>query len=180
MNEREFATIASAIKAAWPNANIMPDKQSKNVWYTMLADLDYTICTNAIKQLMSTNIFPPSIAEIRQKCIAVCEIPEKDWGDAWKSVQKAIGAWGYMREDEAMETFDDRTRSVVRRLGWRNICHSENIAADRANFRMIYEAELKAEKEQKLLPETVRMQQEKIRQLSSGIIGRLESKVRRD
>ena len=73
MNEREFATIASAIKAAWPNANIMPDKQSKNVWYTMLADLDYTICTNAIKQLMSTNIFPPSIAEIRQKCIAVCE-----------------------------------------------------------------------------------------------------------
>ena len=179
MNDMEFATIASAIKAAWPNANIMPDKQSKDVWYTMLVDLEYPVCLNAIKQLISTNIFPPSIAEIRQKCLAVCETPEKDWGDAWHSVVKAIGAYGHMREDEAMETFDVRTRSVVSRLGWRNICHSENISADRANFRMIYEAEQKADKEQKLLPETVRVQQEKIRQLSSGIVGRLENNAKK-
>lgn len=177
MNEREFATIASAIKAAWPNANVMPDRQSKDVWYTMLADLEYSICLNALKQLMSTNIFPPSIAEIRQKYLAVQETPERDWGEAWNSVHKAIGAYGYMREDEAMATFDKRTKMVVKRLGWQNICHSENIVADRANFRMIYEAEQKAEKELKLLPENVRMQQKKIRQMTSEIAGKLENNV---
>lgn len=174
MNDREFATIASAIKAAWPSANIMPDKQSKEVWYTMLADLDYPICLNAVKQLMSTNIFPPSIAEIRQKYLCIREIPEKDWGDAWKSVQKAIGSYGYMREEEAMESFDERTRITVKRLGWRNICHSENIVADRANFRMIYEAMQKSDRESKLLPKNVQLQQERLRKLSSGVVEKLE------
>ena len=174
MNDREFATIASAIKAAWPSANIMPDKQSKEVWYTMLADFDYPICLNAVKQLMSTNIFPPSIAEIRQKYLCIREIPEKDWGDAWKSVQKAIGSYGYMREEEAMESFDERTRITVKRLGWRNICHSENIVADRANFRMIYEAMQKSDRESKLLPKNVQLQQERLRKLSSGVVEKLE------
>ena len=51
----------------------------------------------------------------------------------------AIRYFGYYRIDEAMETFDDVTRQCVERLGFKNICISENINQDRANFRMIYE-----------------------------------------
>ena len=69
---QEFGTIAAAIKAAWPNANIMPDNKSKDIWYTMLHDIEYPICLNAIKQLMSTSKFAPSIAEIRERCAGVC------------------------------------------------------------------------------------------------------------
>ena len=33
MNLQQFATIASAIKAAWPSANIMPDEQAKEIMH---------------------------------------------------------------------------------------------------------------------------------------------------
>lgn len=31
------------------------------------------------------------------------------------------------------------TRETVRRIGYDQLCHTENIEADRANFRMIFE-----------------------------------------
>ena len=39
-----------------------------------------------------------------------------------------------------MESFDEITREVVKRLGFQNICLSENIVADRARFAEIYQA----------------------------------------
>lgn len=38
-----------------------------------------------------------------------------------------------------MESFDEVTREVVKRLGFQNICLSENIVADRARFAEIYQ-----------------------------------------
>ncbi|WP_235912641.1 replicative helicase loader/inhibitor [Velocimicrobium porci] len=139
MNVTEFATIASAIKAAYPNANLMPDKRSKEIWYTMLSDLDYVVCMTAIKEHISTNRFPPSIAEIREQCanIAIGKVP--DWGEGWEQVEKAIRSCGMYQEEEALKRMDETTKICVKRLGWKNICLSENIVADRANFRMIYE-----------------------------------------
>lgn len=139
MNEHEFATIAAAVKSAYPNANLMPDNRSKDVWFAMLKDMDYTICMVAIKELISTKKFPPSIAEIRECCatIAVGELP--DWGEGWRKVEKAIGSCGMYQEEEALKRMDETTRQCVKRLGWKTICCSENIVAERANFRMLYE-----------------------------------------
>ena len=39
-----------------------------------------------------------------------------------------------------MESFDEVTREAVKRLGFQNICLSENIVADRARFAEIYQA----------------------------------------
>ena len=39
-----------------------------------------------------------------------------------------------------MESFDEVTREVIKRLGFQNICLSENIVADRARFAEIYQA----------------------------------------
>lgn len=52
---------------------------------------------------------------------------------------KAIRHFGSYREEEALESMSDLTRNVVRRLGFRNLCMSGNVTADRANFRAIYE-----------------------------------------
>lgn len=176
MQVNEFATIASAIKAAWPNANIMPDKQSKEVWYTMLQDLDYAVCLNAIKQLMATNKFPPAIAEIRECCAKTTAPEMADWGTGWGEVQKAIHNFGYCREEEALDSMSDLTRKCVRRLGWLNICTSENESADRANFRMMYEQEQKETLQMLQLPLQVREQREKIQSLATKIVERLESR----
>ncbi len=39
-----------------------------------------------------------------------------------------------------MESLDEVTREAVKRLGFQNICLSENIVADRARFAEIYQA----------------------------------------
>ncbi len=177
MTVKEFATISMAIKAAYPGANLMPDDKSKEVWYTMLSDLEYTICMAAIKEIISNNKYAPSISEIRAKCMAYTELPIVDWGEAWEGVMRAIRRYGYMQEPEALGTLDETTRKCVKRIGYQNICMSENITADRANFRMIYEQEENRVRQNNQLPAMLRNQkQQRIEQLIDSTIQQIEKK----
>ena len=162
MTQQEFLTIVATIKAAYPNANVMPDKNSMNIWYTMLKDLDYKYVHIAIADHISNNKFAPSIAEIREKASNLTSTPVKDSGEAWESVLMAVRKYGYMQETEALESMDDITRRCTKRIGFNNICMSENITADRANFRMIYEQEAGRQKSNNQLPLGIRGQKEEI------------------
>lgn len=170
MTANEFATISMALKAAYPASNLMPDKQSKEVWYTMLSDLDYTVCMTAIKDIMSNNKYAPSISEIREKCTAMTSEPIKDYGEAWESVLRAIRLYGWPQELKALDSMDEITRKCVKRIGFINICKSEYITADRANFRMIYETEAKRIKADNQLPTQIKNDKQKlIENLTSGV-----------
>lgn len=177
MNAQEFSTIAMAIRSAWPNANLMLDDKAKDVWYTMLADLDYNACLVAIKEHMSTCRFAPSIAELRERCSNVTSVPVQSWGDAWEDVISAIRFCGMYREDEALQRMDAITRKCVKRLGFQNLCTSENITADRANFRMIYEQEQKTQKELQQLSPALQEQKKSFQQLAMQTVKRLENKA---
>ena len=168
MNVTEFATLASAIKAAYPAANIMPDKHSKEVWFTMLSDLEYASCLNAVRAHISTNKFPPSIAELRERCMEMTmpEIP--DWSAGWGEVEMAIRRYGANQADLAMQSFSDLTRTCVRRLGFRNICLTDNLVADRANFRTIYEAEANRLRHNQKLPLELKEIKQKLIEQRSG------------
>lgn len=156
MTHSEFETIALAIKAAYPNSNVLPDKYAMKTWYRALADLDYQVVENAVWEHISTSVFPPSIAEIRGKCADRLIPIIDDWGEAWEEVLKAIRRFGSYREDEAVASMSKLTATAVRRLGFLNLCQSDNPVADRANFRMIYEGMAKAEKQLTQLPDFVR------------------------
>lgn len=174
MTTQEFATISAAIRAAWPSANIMPDRQSKEVWWTMLSDLDYKPCLMALKEHMSTCKFPPSIAELREKTAGMTQVPVRDWGEAWEDVMRAIRFKGMYREQEALEQLDEITKKCVNRIGFQNLCLSENITADRANFRMIYEQEQKQQNTFRQLPPALQEQKRKLQQLTAETVKRLE------
>lgn len=174
MTAQEFATISAAIRAAWPSANIMPDRQSKEVWWTMLSDLDYKSCLMALKEHMSTCKFPPSIAELREKTAGMTQVPVRDWGEAWEDVMRAIRFKGMYREQEALEQLDEITKKCVNRIGFQNLCLSENITADRANFRMIYEQEQRQQNTFRQLPPALQEQKRKLQQLTAETVKRLE------
>lgn len=152
MNKEEFKKIAMAIKSTFPNSPILSDSYAMDIWYTMLQDLDYKVCQNSVLELIGTSKFPPTIAEIREKSTNYTSLPVKDWGEAWENVLMAIRKFGYMQELQALEYMDDLTRKCVKRIGFQNICMSENISADRANFRMIYETESNRRKVDNQLP----------------------------
>ena len=44
-----------------------------------------------------------------------------------------------MQREAALASMDEVTAETVRRIGWQQICESENVDALRANFRMVYE-----------------------------------------
>ena len=72
-----------------------------------------------------------------------------DWGHGWEKVLMAIRRHGLYGERKAMESLDPLTRKAVQCVGFRDICMSENISVERANFRTIYQELATREKTQR-------------------------------
>ncbi len=155
MDKQQFSIIATSIKSAYPASKILEDRASMDFWYTMLADIPYEVAENAVMEHICTNVFPPNIAEIRKLCMERCKPQTLSFDEAWGVVQKAISRHGWNNPDAAFAEMDDLTLSVVKNLGWTGLCHSENQAADRANFREAYEAKAEVMRNKSLLPEFV-------------------------
>lgn len=139
MTSDEFRVLAKGMKAVYPNPSFLPDMDAVNVWYELLKDIDYKVANMAIQMHAQSNKFPPTVAEIRDASAKLIHGEIKDWSKAWEEACRAMSRFGIDRKAEAYEKLDDLTKQVVDRLGYRNLCMSENIAVDRANFRSIYE-----------------------------------------
>ena len=63
-----------------------------------------------------------------------------------------------MQEAEALESLPEPCRSVVKNIGWQNICRSENIMAERAFFRDSYGPKLQEMKRVGMLPPGIRQE----------------------
>ena len=152
MDKREFAALAAAMEEYYGRNQITKSAASMDIWYELIGDIPYGQCKNAVRQLMATNNFFPSAAEIRKLCTQTGdpEVPSID--DAWGMVLKAVRAYGYMQEAEALESLPEPCRSVVKNIGWQNICRSENIMAERAFFRDSYGPKLQEMKRVGMLP----------------------------
>lgn len=151
MTEAEFAKIAKAIGTYYPRENIMPNEQAIQLWYNELCDLEYAPTAAALRRWVSTQKWSPSIAELREATMTVCYGAAPDWGAAWETVIDAVHVHGFYEYNAAMNSLDETTRQVVDRIGWDNICLSDNHEATRANFRMIYENVVKRKTEERQL-----------------------------
>jgi len=156
MTQKETAYLLSILRAAYPRFyyDVSPDdlKISVDTWTVMLSDTSIEIATVALQRLIATSKFPPTIAEMRESISAVIHPALPDSGDAWGEVIKAIGQYGYYRTEEALASMREPVRLAVKRMGWRELCMSENGMADRAHFLRIYETMEKRTKEENLLP----------------------------
>ena len=139
VSKQEFATLVLAMQAMYGD-EFIGTEEAMDVWFALLHDLDYQILSKALQKYMLTNKFKPTVAELREiYANLICPVVS-DWSEGWEMVSKAIGQYGMYRTEEAMESFDEVTREAVKRLGFQNICLSENIVADRARFAEIYQA----------------------------------------
>ena len=139
VSKQEFATLVLAMQAMYGD-EFIGTEEAMDVWFALLYDLDYKILSKALQKHMLTNKFKPTVAELREIYADLICPAISDWSEGWEQVSKAIGHYGMYRTEEAMESFDEVTREAVKRLGFQNICVSENIVADRARFEEIYQA----------------------------------------
>ena len=169
MTYKEFAKMAAAMRAYYPREKILPDNASRDLWYKHLEDIPYETAVVALNKWVSVNKWPPTIADLREAALEVSTDAIPDWSEAWETVLNAIRRFGPYRQTEAMESLDDMTRTVVRRLGFMTLCSSENVAADRANFRTIYQIMAERKRREAQLPEPLRLAIESNRELMERV-----------
>lgn len=152
----EWKILVKGLRSAYTSDHFLPDGDSVKIWYGLLKDLDYAICSAAIQKYISTEEMPPKVASIRRLASEIVDGRKPDWGSGWESVLKSMSKFGMYRETEALASMDEITRRCVKRLGYQNLCTSADINQDRANFRMIYTQEAENVAEERMLPEKLR------------------------
>lgn len=155
MDRTEFGQFVMALKTYYPREQLLPNQQAIELWFRQLQDIPYDVAEIGLNKWVATNKWSPSIADIREMAtdVKLGEVP--DWGEGWEQVQRAIRRYGSYEPQKALDSMDEITRQCVKQIGWRNLCMSENEAADRANFRMMYERAVERKRQTAQLPDAL-------------------------
>lgn len=159
MTKTEFSILAKAMKAVYSDPKFIADTDAMMVWYELLKDIPYELCQAAIHKYMSTNKFPPTIADIRQLATEITSPETLNEGKAWSLVLRAIGNASY----HAQEEFDRLPIECQKAVGnpailkdWALMDQSEVNTVIQSNFMRSYRTECKRSQEYKQLPQTTR------------------------
>lgn len=157
MTKQEFSKIASAINTYYPKDKPFVNDAAVQLWYEEFRELPYEDVVAALRRHVNTSKWCPTIAELKE-AVVKNTAGERDWGQHWNRAVKAIQRYGVYQEEEALASLDPLTEQIVRRLGYKDLCRSENQMADRANFRMVFEQVTDNEYERAALPPSLQGQ----------------------
>lgn len=128
------------------------------IYDRLLSDIPPAELQTVVDQCIASCKFLPTVAEIREEWHKLTtRLGQPSPAEAWSEVLRQIRAVGYIGVPE----FDDAvTARVVRAMGWRELCASENMVADRAHFMRMYEQIVeRGEQVNRLLPQAIEMAQ---------------------
>ena len=160
MTKGEVAKLLAVLAAAYPKFEVHDVKVQ--VWHEMLGDIDYAVANMAVKKIIMQNTFPPAIAEVRKAVTELMNPEQVTSSEAWGEVTSAIRNYGYYREEEALASMSPTTAQLVRYMGWREICMSEDIGVIRGQFLRMYEQIATREQEKQLLSSAMQTEIKKL------------------
>lgn len=152
MERDNIINILKLINVAYPN--FYRDGQKKDailLWSIMFADDKDNQVLLAVQRHIATNIYPPSIANIRSALVEV-STSNMQAEEAWGIVRKSISRYGTYRQEEALESMPSDLAQFTKRFGYKDLCMSENTMADRAHFIKLWDINSKNEKQNKMIP----------------------------
>ena len=152
MEKLDFAKWVAYLQTYFPRFNLLPNAEAIELWYRELGDMPFDLLSAALRKWVNTERYPPSIAELREICAEIVQGKAPDWGDGWSAVTKAIGRYGIHQEERALESLPPIARQAASKIGWRDICLSENPDTIRAQFRQVYQICQQREIEDRQLP----------------------------
>ena len=166
MTKNEFKVIVSLLKSNYTKFGIELKEQFE-FWYAMFEEVDYQVAKLAVAKLCCENSYDhPKIADLR-KAVAEVLTSKEDLltgAEAWGEVMQAVKKFGNYRADEALESMSLVTRDLVKRIGFREICFSEELGVVRGQFLKMFEQIKNRYTKEKLLPQSL---QKKINQLTT-------------
>lgn len=152
MKKTEIVKLLAVINAAFPNMQIT--EAMVDLWHELLSDIDFNLAKAAVKKILLESPYPPTIAEIRKQAAEIM-MPEEnkiDPAEAWGEVERAIRYYGSYMEEEALASMSPAVAKVVKYIGWREICLSEEPEVVRGQFLKMYQQVQERERKEALLP----------------------------
>jgi hypothetical protein len=160
-NEVEIMKMIGAMAATFPSIQI--GAATVKAYTHLLKDVPLDVLAVAIEQCATESEFFPTVAKIRDKAISLTAPVRKDPMDAWGEVLAAISSVGFYNSPAFK---DPLITKAVECLGWKYLCSSENMVADRAHFAKLYQQFVEREaQDRRLLPAARHM-----REIANGTI----------
>jgi len=154
---KDIVKLTAMLSAAYPNWNVT--EYTNEIYFQDLQDIPADELFIAAQHCRTSTArdqrFAPSAGEIRMAVLelrrAALNVPSAY--DAWQEVITGmVERIGY----DAPEWSSPLITKVVKSLGWRNLCMSENQTTDRARFVQAYEQLADRAEKEMMLPDKVR------------------------
>jgi hypothetical protein len=163
LTKQETIKIIAILKVAYPRYFVSTDeieiRAQIDTWYALFQDEPFPLVEQAVKALICTLKFPPTVADVKEKIYFITQPKAMSEMEAWDIVYKAIPSF----YDNAREKFNTLppviqraigSASQLRRLGQIESDTAYGVA--QSNFMRSYREELQAEKEYKSLPSSTK------------------------
>lgn len=165
MNKAETAAILAIIKTAYPNFYKNADEidSAINLWATMFANDSAKVVTEAVKALMCTLKFPPTIADVKEKIVLITQPAQLSEMEAWQLVKRAVQGYSVYDPENNKRIFNELPPAVQHVIGspsqlreWGQMDVETMNSVVQSNFMRSYRAVAAQEKEREMLPESTR------------------------
>ncbi len=161
MTRQEALAIMAMLKTAYPSFYKDFSKEelnaAVNLWATMFSEEPIQVVTEAIKVLMCTLKYPPTIADVKEKIAMITQPLMMTEMEAWDMVRRAIS---YYHANEAFANLPPMLRKIVgspNRLREWAMMDSETVdSVIQSNFMRSYKAKVAQEKEYAMLPSSTK------------------------
>jgi hypothetical protein len=161
MTREETQAILKVLKAGYPNfykgLNKPDADEIIDLWSTMFADESPQIIVEAVKALMCTLKFPPTIADVKEKIALITQPQKLTEMEAWRMVRGAISYYG------ASESFASLPPTIQKVVGSPNqlrewaVMEAETVdSVIQSNFMRSFKVKQAQETERAMLPESTR------------------------
>lgn len=151
VNKGELVKIFSIFNVVYPKfIQEGKDEIMLDVWYSMLKEFPYDLIKCASEAHIRSSSYSPTIYDIIKYIQEFENFGKLDGMEAWGCVKKSIREYGYYQQNEALKSLPQDIQSVVKSMGWENLCVSKNDVGDRAHFIKAYETMQKREKQSSL------------------------------
>jgi len=161
MRRDETKAILAVLRAGYPNFyKGMTKEDAKNtvdLWATMFADEQAQIVTEAVKSLMCTLKFPPTIADVKEKIAMITQPQAMTEMEAWDMVRRAISYYN------ATENFNALPKTIQKVVGspqmlreWAVMDIETVNSVIQSNFMRSYKVKAAQEKEYERLPKSTK------------------------
>lgn len=163
MNKTETIQIITLLAGNYDSIS-KKDKTQKqlmiNTWLECLGDLDYILVLQAVKKTIMESPYPPTIHDVRKNAIEMIKPTTKKTAiEAWNEAYSMICQGNYMTEEE----FEKASAEVKKFFG--NVAQVRELAQTKTDivnsvtkgqFLKQYEVIVDREREQKLLPQSMK------------------------